>query len=111
MFVSGFKRDVPKAIKQKVFKDICSIFTEELQECVDLGGPACSSYFYINFSSKDNLFAALDALKKINGPFKWFDTLEEENKDIIVRKNKSIEQRNTGKFNSHFYEVVKAVLE
>ena len=68
-------------------------------------------YFYINFSTKDNLFAALDALKKSPGPFKWVDSMEEETKDIIVRKNKSIEQRNTGKSNKHFYEVVKAVLK
>ena len=91
-------------------ESVKGLLPDSIQEDWKVVGPYNSTFALVQFSSRKNLFLAIDAMKKQSSPFMWHDDIDEEDKPLFFKKNRSVEEREVRSFQHHFYAGMEALL-
>lgn len=111
MFIGGLRRQVPKAIRTEIWELCRGRLPQSLFEDGKVVGGYTLPFGLVEFSSKHNLDSVLETLRALPSPLSWEDDVDEETKALYFRKNRTAEQLTVGRFQSHFYKGMQALVE
>ena len=110
IFVGGFGRQLKKKLREDHCKDILEHLSSSQKRQCHPRYEYSASHYYLDCDTQEVMYGILDALKAA-GPHKWTDPAFDEEMDIYVKRDKTYEQRQDGKYHSHFFAKVKALIE
>ena len=90
---TGFGREVPRSLLQKFYDEIVKSFPPDVVADATFWSYPFARYFNIKFTEKKFFLTALDHFKQQATPYEWYDKMEETKRNIVIRKDKTIEQR------------------
>ena len=109
IFVGGFGRPLKKKLREDHSKDLLGHLSDSQQRKVRARFEYSAPHYYLDCDTQEVLYGVLDALKAA-GPHKWTDPAFDEEQDLYIKRDKTYEQRQDGKFHSHFFAKVKALI-
>ena len=98
-----------KKLREDHSKELLGLLSESQQAKVVARFEYSAPHYYLDCTTQEVLYGVLDALKAA-GPHKWTDPAFEEELDLYIKRDKTLEQRQDGKFASHFFAKVKQLV-
>ena len=109
--VTGFKRKVPRALLEKSSQEVISLLPPDTRQVATFWSHPYATFFKVKFSTKAAFLTALDYMKENPFSLTFDDKIDEVVRPLYVRRDRPIDQLKMGRFNSHFYSAVEAMLK
>ena len=108
--VTGFKREILRETRERIFADVMKLLPGSVAEVAKFKGPYLAKFFLILLPSRSAYNITLDAIRA-KGAYMWQDSLLQVEHELFFHRNKSVDERSAGRFQSHFYSAMKEALE
>ena len=109
IFVGGFQREVPRHFREAQAKLMLAKVSPNTRPSVHFRASYMAKYFYLECPSLSVFREVMDSISAHS--WSWHDPTFNDSYELHVRRHKTLQQRELGKFRSYFYAAIKARLD